>query len=143
MKQHEAKQFLPIIQAWADGKAIQSRETDADSWSDVITGEINTFYAAKHFRIKPTPKLRAWTISEVPLGAKFRCRDKELKIVGAGEAGHKTFRADALFLSYHPDNWYPGNYFYLQDCITSDSKPEHSLDGGKTWLPCGVMEDAS
>jgi hypothetical protein len=141
VKQSEAKDFIPLLQAWAEGKTLQTHM--CGDWRDIGNGTTLWFDKPINlYRIKPSPKLRAWKPEEVPVGAKFRCRNRELTIVGAGVAGHKTFRADALFLSYENDNWYPGNYFYLADCLTSESKPEYSLDGGKTWLPCGVMEDS-
>lgn len=63
-------------------------------------------------------KLRPWTADEVPLGAWMR---------------HKETH-DNRFLITHTRHWY--------DRVHWLSEYEHSTDGGKTWLPCGVMEES-
>ena len=141
MNKDNAKQFLPLVQALADGKTIQHL---CNGWEDLES--VNFSYTPETYRIKPEPKLRPWKPEEVPVGAQFRLStykpDKVFEIVGSGVAGNEVFSAPALFLSYREDAWVPGTYYYLTDCITSTGKPEHSLDRGKTWQPCGVLEDA-
>lgn len=54
MTREEAKEWLPIIQAWAEGKPIQY-QTDSGSWSDII----KDLYTGNHpskYRIKPESK---------------------------------------------------------------------------------------
>ena len=68
--------------------------------------------------ISPTPVLRPWTAEEVPLGAWMRCKHNP---------------QDRMLI-----HWV---------CSQADReiwlrKNEHSTDGGKTWLPCGVVEEA-
>ena len=56
MTREEAKQLIPIIQAWAEGKSIQY-QTDSKSWSDIT----KDLYPCNHpslYRIKPEPKYR-------------------------------------------------------------------------------------
>ena len=56
MTREEAKELLPIIQAWAEGKTIQV-QTDSKSWSDIT----KDLYPCNHpslYRIKPEPKYR-------------------------------------------------------------------------------------
>lgn len=56
MTRKEAKELLPIIQAWAEGKSIQF-QTDSKSWSDIT----KDLYPCNHpslYRIKPEPKYR-------------------------------------------------------------------------------------
>ena len=56
MTREEAKELLPIIQAWAEGKSIQY-QTDSKSWSDIT----KDLYPCNHpslYRIKPEPKYR-------------------------------------------------------------------------------------
>ena len=56
MTREEAKELLPIIQAWAEGKSIQY-QTDSESWSDIT----KDLYPCNHpslYRIKPEPKYR-------------------------------------------------------------------------------------
>ena len=73
---------------------------------------------AFEFRIKPAPTLRPWTADEVPLGAWMRFRrNPEDRVL----LGWVSVQADR-------DLWL--------------DEREHSTDGGKTWIPCGVMEEA-
>ena len=53
MTREEAKQLLPIIQAYADGKTIQVWAND--TWQDE---EYPSFGELSLFRIKPEPKYR-------------------------------------------------------------------------------------
>ena len=70
MTREEAKELLPIIQAWAEGKSIQY-QTDSKSWSDII----KDLYPCNHpslYRIKPEPKYR-------PLNSKEECWNEMMK----------------------------------------------------------------
>ena len=62
MTREEAKELLPIIQAWAEGKTIQV-QTDSKSWSDIT----KDLYPCNHpslYRIKPEPKYRPFNNQE-------------------------------------------------------------------------------
>lgn len=62
MTREEAKELLPIIQAWADGKSIQY-QTDSGSWSDIT----KDLYPCNHpslYRVKPEPKYRPFNTQE-------------------------------------------------------------------------------
>ena len=62
MTREEAKELLPIIQAWAEGKSIQY-QTDSKSWSDIT----KDLYPCNHpslYRIKPEPKYRPFKTKE-------------------------------------------------------------------------------
>jgi hypothetical protein len=82
-------------------------------------------------RLKPQPKLRPWRAEEVPVGALIRKGPlggaKTAMILSVSEKG-KLFFIDENQITYN----------YLDAGIMSC---EHSLDHGKTWLPCGVMEE--
>ena len=70
MTREEAKELLPIIQAWAEGKSIQY-QTDSGSWSDIT----KDLYPCNHpslYRIKPEPKYR-------PFKTKEECWEEMLK----------------------------------------------------------------
>lgn len=58
MNKDNAKDYLPLVQALADGKVIQlwnSGVRDIDKWRDV--GELATLSrAASEYRIKPEPR---------------------------------------------------------------------------------------
>jgi hypothetical protein len=70
------------------------------------------------YHIKPTPVLRPWTADEIPLGAQMRSKLDPSHRWLAGNTGTDNVRMKLL------------------------ETIEHSTDGGKTWLPCGVMEEA-
>lgn len=56
MKQHEAKDFLPIIKAWSEGKTVQYR-LDLDGkpvWQDMAPA-ISFDDSVEFYRIKPEP----------------------------------------------------------------------------------------
>ena len=64
MTREEAKELLPIIQAFAEGKQIQDKIEGVTDWVD--TDEINLRYEGqkiKH-RIKPQPKYRPFKSQE-------------------------------------------------------------------------------
>ena len=80
-----------------------------------------------NYRIKPTPKLRPWKVEEVPLDAWF-CTKTDTK------SYFKLIRFNASigYITNADDDGWPLSAM-LQDLL-------HSLDQGKTWLPCGVEE---
>ena len=63
MTREEAKQLLPIIQAFAEGKAIESRciKGDKSLWYD---DEDPSFDNDLEYRIKPEPKYRPFKNAE-------------------------------------------------------------------------------
>ena len=105
---------------WANGKTIQWRRRDQNEWSEVERDCIGITFSwdwdTFQYRIKPEPKLRPWTADEVPLGAWFRPK------------GRTWDRSLIAWVSCEADR-----------VLWLDER-EHSLDGGKTWLPCGVEE---
>lgn len=60
MNRTEVKSFLPILQAFADGKEIESREED--KWYRVL--EICNEMNPQDYRIKPEPKYRPFANAE-------------------------------------------------------------------------------
>ena len=57
MTREEAKNLLPIIQAFAEGKAIQFR-CKSGEWVEIRNDEIDIFIRPNDYRIKPNPKYR-------------------------------------------------------------------------------------
>jgi len=121
MNIEQTKEAIRIMQAFVDGKEVQRhgkqwnpKESLKPDWSDIdepCWGFDNCYY-----RIKPTPTFRPWTADEVPLGSIMRTKGLEGRCI-------------------------------IIDTETSDDRSywlnarEHSIDNGKTWLPCGVMEE--
>ncbi|WP_426355634.1 hypothetical protein ACN9MD_09575 [Stenotrophomonas maltophilia] len=54
MNKDNAKDYLPLVQALAEGKVIQFN--DGSRWRDLGSGHISWDYAAKFYRIKPEPR---------------------------------------------------------------------------------------
>ena len=62
MTREEAKELLPIIQAWAEGKSIQY-QTESGSWTDIT----KDLYPCNHpslYRIKPESNYRPFNDQE-------------------------------------------------------------------------------
>ena len=57
MNRQQAKELLPIIQAFAEGKTIQIKALDG-LWHDDKGGNISFYAKPKNYRIKPEPKYR-------------------------------------------------------------------------------------
>ena len=56
-----AKELLPIIQAFADGKKIECSVKGEDAWSDTF---YPTWVDSRDYRIKPEPKYRPFNDAE-------------------------------------------------------------------------------
>ena len=132
MTKQNAKEFLHLVQALADGKTIQAKaQSMAGGWYDYLP-ETDFYFDLKpdQYRIKPEPKLRPWRPEEVPVGALYR---------------GKQWSKDERGLIVHST----GNVFNVggisEDFTTqyAAKNGECSLDRGATWHPCGVMEDAA
>ena len=128
MKLSQAKEYLPFVQAAADGKTIQNN--NGGEWVDVT--EPGFSMSPNSYRIKPSPTLRPWRPEEVPVGALLRpittsSLNKDIELI----IGVSTLEGNAVL--------YTGfGYERTAEVILRDK--EHSLDQGKTWLPCGVLE---
>jgi len=113
MTKEQTIEAIRIMQAYVDGKEIQT--IYAGVWRLASTPRWG--WDDTEYRIKPTAKLRPWTADEVPLGAWMRSRG----LYGRHLITHTQEQGDR--------EW------WLKAC-------EHSTDGGKTWHPCGVREEA-
>lgn len=127
--------------AWAQGKRVEAMWPPRDAWGLVTPiGGGGGLWSPEvfartdcvfKFRLAPGPpakKWREWEFSEVPVGALTRhkeCGGDVLMIIG-------KFSTGALLAG--DKGMYP--------FIDLAQMREHSIDGGKTWLPCGVEVDA-
>lgn len=64
MTRERAKELAPIIQAWADGKAVQFYAEGMGAWQDFDRTDPDWFDSCQ-YRIKPEPKTRPMTRGEV------------------------------------------------------------------------------
>ena len=62
MTREEAKEMLPIMQAYAEGKTIQFRENINNMWETIIRPSFNKSPSA--YRIKPEPRYRPFKTQE-------------------------------------------------------------------------------
>jgi len=114
MNIEETKEAIRIMQAFVDGKEVE--HWYYEMWVKIHVPRWN--WDKTEYRIKPTPVLRPWTADEVPLGAWMRMKsDREYR-----------------FLISNTES-FSGREHWLKDF-------EHSIDGGKTWKECGVMEES-
>ena len=61
MTREEAKELLPIIQAWVEGKTLEYYNEDIGKWQ-VVTKTV--FINPNKYRIKPEPKYRPFKSQE-------------------------------------------------------------------------------
>ena len=123
MTREQPIEAIRVMQAFVDGKEVQvrsrkwnPRESLKPDWVDEELSCWN--FEDFDYRIKPTATLRPWTADEVPLGAWMRFK----KVIDDRSilAWTSTQRDRDMWLD----------------------EREHSIDGGKNWLPCGVVEEA-
>lgn len=123
--------------AWAQGKRVEATTATppASDWRAVNSiGTMDGWWNANvfgesakscRFRLAPEPhakRYRPWTPEEVPVGALIRAkgllwRGLILGVNAQGQIEHFVGRTD---------------------CGYAMNNHLHSIDNGKTWLPCGV-----
>ena len=125
MTREQTKEAIRIMQAFVDGKEVDVRRLlDGSVW--MPAGAPCWDWLNGNYRIKPTATLRPWTADEVPLGAWIRSKVHSWKclIIEVDSQGRIGVHGGNIPLDYALQN------------------NEHSTDGGKTWLPCGVVEES-
>ena len=122
-------EMIAVMQAARDGKRIEClylRRSDSE-WIHVQAHPLWN-WEMFDYRVKPEPKLRPWKPEEVPVGALYKFGDHISIIISATST--RLFFCDSGGVIA----W---NYF---DAGCLSEKSSYSLDGGKTWKPCGVEE---
>ena len=119
------------FKAWKRGEAVEWWMNSCVKWCELISED--TISHGDIIRRKPAPKLRPWRPEEVPVGARIRRKGRNDycgTILGYSPLGIEstegTSNEDAR-LTIRP----------YQERAESC---EYSTDGGKSWLPCGVLE---
>ena len=115
MTREQTIEAIRIMQAYVDKKEVECQIPNG-CWAKAMTPSWD--WLNGKYRIKPTPVLRPWTADEVPLGAWIRCKKTPHDRHLLGWVSDQTDRE--LWLD----------------------EREHSTDGGVTWKPCGVVEEA-
>ena len=85
MTREEAKEWLPIIQAWAEGKPIQY-QINPGSWVIDINKDLYTSNPPSNYRVKPEPNYR-------PFKSQEECWNEMLKHQPFGWIRNKVNRA--------------------------------------------------
>lgn len=111
---------LKLVEAWWDGNV---EFKDGETWIPAAFAPCERSYVGD-YRIRPKPTLRPWKPEEVPVGAVLKYTDQANRWMITGSGGNGIYTGGAL------QPLQPG--FVLEKCV-------HSLDGGKTWLPCGTI----
>jgi hypothetical protein len=132
MTKEEAKRNAEVMLAYSEGKELQWAHRGpppADYiWRNFPSYDNPTFSFDKiAYRIKPSLKYRAWTLEELPI-AKFKAKGAKCWFVIL-QTGYKEIS------SWCMDRQIMCRYTYQE--LLNDF--EHSIDNGKTWLPCGVL----
>lgn len=134
-EQQAYKEALPAIIAFTESKTIQvSDRKGIPNWTD-YDGEFPDFSNINwQWRVKPTPTLRPWRPEEVPVGAWVRSK-----------SSHETgFTGFASIIGVSKDSFYTVENNFEDMCseLAKSLNYVHSLDHGKTWLPCGVVTES-
>ena len=124
MNKHNAKDYLPLMQALSEGKTIQIDVSGSNSWSDVNNTDFA--FSPNYYRIKPEPKLRPWTPEEVPVGIYITAGSIIYSVVAYNTINNgiriiEDSRIRELSVLQLFNDW------------------KYSSDNGKTWHPCGVI----
>ncbi len=130
------KEKIAVMEAFESGEEIQIRNLPpfADrGWDDL--GDVDNIiwnWLQLDYRIKPKPTLRPWKPEEVPVGALIRGSHHGVRVIlGYG----KTDNSSNFYVLYWGHCEMTGDG--LEKCF---KHREHSLDNGRTWRPCGVLE---
>jgi hypothetical protein len=107
---------IRVMDASINGMEVESKLIGTYDW--VLDKNPSWNWLNYDYRIKPTAKFRPWTADEVPLGAWIR---------------YKRALHDRSILAWTSNQ--ADRDMWLDE-------REHSIDGGKNWLPCGVVEEA-
>ncbi len=121
MTKEEAKQWIPLLQAFAEGKVIEYKGSSYDTWTDIT--EKFSFQDVSCYRIKPEPKYRLWKPEEVPVGKIIKWR--------VGTQGRYLITA-ASDNYIHVGSFNNSSRYTIYDIFTGCIMEDGS--------PCGVLE---
>jgi len=148
MRIQNAGYFARLLEQVALGKTLQCQSSSGEWWNITANTEVSFTGDPNTWRIKPEPKLRPWKPEEVPVGAllKRKLWDKNkhpLVILGVDVSYSNTMPRAILSGPLYQDSY--ESHYFLSDLLTyngcCDDQNQYSTDHGKTWLPCGVMEE--
>lgn len=122
-----AKQWLPLVRAMAEGKTIQVRG-DMGGWFDVVSGCLTDLRdGVARYRIKPEPKLRPWKAEEAPLYFMVRNKVSARLFVACKQYGYDHVR---VWNQTENGVAYGMHELFEQFMLVREDGTEH---------PCGVL----
>lgn len=128
MTPQRAKELLPVIQAFAEGKTIQCNyaKNPNDTWEVALDP---CFAEDFNYRIKPESTMRPWTAEEIqiPLLVRPKADDGWITLVVTKSGKNVWLGGASRGISFEE---LFNEYLY-------------TLDGGKTFLPCGKASNES
>lgn len=120
------------LRAFLEGYPCEYWSFGMDRWEPITKDIVPP--ATVPIRRKPSPKLRAWRPDEAPIVASFRSigDDRPLRMlsVAVWKEGIRLFDG----ICREP---FTRSFEQLLNMY------EHSIDNGKTWAPCGIMDKLS
>ena len=121
MTREEAKNLLPIIQAFAEGKDIQIRNITDDGWDDINNDSMSFCAKAEAYRIKPESMYRPFKTQE-------ECWQEMLKHNEFGWVKSKTRDANKHISNIEKD--IEGNVWFVAASFSGIEKysPKQMLD---------------
>jgi hypothetical protein len=131
MTKEEVLEAANVMIAYANGKKIGTRPRRSTEPLLGILYVPTWNWEQKDYRVIPESTIRPWKFDEVPVGSLIRYRE---------EASNDMVSTMIIGVSLRDGNIKIG----IWDGDTSTSYllkfADHSIDGGKTWKPCGVEE---
>lgn len=126
MRTEDFKKLAELLLQATPERTIQYNTGSASSprWIDCDDG-LEFSLPIEFYRLKPVAKLRAWRPEEVPVGAQCRAKGQWARWLILASVDYAIFYGAC------------GSQRSAEDFLRLH---EHSLDHGKTWLPCGVLE---
>ncbi len=132
MTREDAKELLPIIQAYAEGKTIQMKDSSDDCWHDII-GLIKFYDKPDIYRVKPDEVFRPYKDCDEMI-ADFKKRFSVTVPFCTIPSIWVKSNNDKEFITGVDDNYVRVNVtWYTLDDLFEDYT---YLDGS----PCGVKE---
>lgn len=125
--------IIGLIERGADDEQVQSWTNSGRAYTDSIVNPDDLI------NIPAEPKLRAWKPEEVPVG----CLLRVIPAVAKSKEWHHYMVSTIICASYISITYCGGtDGMKHQQPLWFLNNLEHSIDGGKTWLACGVLEAA-
>jgi hypothetical protein len=124
MKRSTVETLAFHTRAWLDGKTVQIRRNDGDTWHTLTSDEHDCAWQADwQYRIAPTPLLVPWTMDDVPAV----CWIKGIRVDGHNCRLVVHVDTSGVFMG---NNTNPCLFdMLLKDFLYSVNR--------KTWAPCG------